>query len=67
MCYFASASGKAKEWKKSLAETDSKVGEEHCIVWSIRELLSPRIKEDDVEAFRYVHFSTLWLLFISFY
>ncbi|XP_070211333.1 dynein heavy chain domain-containing protein 1-like isoform X3 [Littorina saxatilis] len=40
-----------KEWKNSLAETDSRVGEEHCLVWALREILSPRVHQEDEDDF----------------
>jgi hypothetical protein len=46
-----SSSSSNVQWTKTLAETDSRCGEEHCLVWALRQALSPRIQDSDIEAF----------------
>lgn len=45
-----SESGKM-EWKQSRAETDSRWGEEHCLVWALRQILGPRLRQEDEASF----------------
>ncbi|KAL8594105.1 hypothetical protein ACOMHN_000817 [Nucella lapillus] len=42
------------EWKQSRAETDRQSGEEHCLVWSLRQTLTPRVRQED-----HAHFLSL--------
>ncbi|XP_076466624.1 dynein heavy chain domain-containing protein 1-like isoform X2 [Babylonia areolata] len=35
------------EWKHSKAEMDRQTGEEHCLVWALRQTLTPRVQEED--------------------
>ena len=45
-----SESGKT-EWKQSRAETDTRWGEEHCLVWALRQILGPRLRQEDEASF----------------
>ena len=35
------------EWKLAKAETDSSFGEEHTLVWAVRQILGPRVWQED--------------------
>ena len=39
------------EWKHSRAETDARSGEEHCLVWALRQILTPRLSQEDEPSF----------------
>lgn len=35
------------DWNLSSAEMDSKVAEEHCLVWALRQVLGTRVQPED--------------------
>ena len=39
------------ECKHSRAETDVRLGEEHCLVWALRQILTPRLRQEDEDDF----------------